>query len=71
MSAKKPTPEEVMKALLADGEPLDPLEGLKATGDAVFALIRFSDVDCYVKNAFYQLEKQFLFYSTLMEGSEK
>ena len=44
------------------------LEELIATGEAVFNLIRFSELDTCIKNAFYQLEKQFDFYANRVMG---
>ena len=44
------------------------LEELIATGEAVFNLIRFSELDTCIKNAFYQLEKQFDFYARQVMG---
>ena len=44
------------------------LDELIATGEAVFNLIRFSELDTCIKNAFYQLEKQFDFYANRVMG---
>jgi hypothetical protein len=44
------------------------LDELIATGEAVFSLIRFSELDTCIKDAFYQLEKQFAFYANLVMG---
>jgi hypothetical protein len=44
------------------------LEELIATGEAVFCLIRFSELDTSIKNAFYQLEKQFDLYASQVMG---
>jgi hypothetical protein len=66
----EPSAEAIKKAMLPDNEPLDPLDELIATGEAVFNLIRFSELDLYVKNAFFQLEKQFTFYANLVNRVE-
>jgi hypothetical protein len=42
------------------------LEELIATTEAIFSFIRFSELDPGIKNAFYQLEKQFEFHSSLV-----
>lgn len=58
--------QQIKNALLqATTTDLDPLDELIATGEAVFNLIRFSELDEGVKNAFYQLEKQFEMYAKL------
>lgn len=66
MPTKQPTPDQVMSALLHDVHELDPLDNLIATSEAVFNLIRISEMDILAKNAFYQLEKQFGFYARLV-----
>ena len=67
---QQPTAEQIKNALLPDSEPLDPLDELIATGEAVFNLIRFSQMDLFVKSAFFQLEKQFTFYTNLVNRVE-
>jgi hypothetical protein len=71
MSINKPTPEQILKAFLHDDPELDPLDDLIATGEAIFNLIRISELDHLAKNAFYQLEKQFGFYSRLVQYCTK
>lgn len=48
-------------------EALRPLNELIASGEAVFNLIRISEMDIHAKNAFFQLEKQFGFYARLVQ----
>ena len=67
---RQPTAEEIKNALLPDNDIIDPLEELIATGDAVFNLIRFSELDMGIKDAFYQLERQFTFYTNLVNGAD-
>ena len=62
----QPNPEHSKNALLLNDEQLSALDELIATGEAVFNLIRFSELDQGIKHAFYQLEKQFMFYSNLV-----
>lgn len=57
---------EIKDALLPDDELIDPLEELIAAGEAVFEVIRNSDMDIKTKSAFFQLEKQFSFYRNLL-----
>ncbi len=61
-----PNPEHNKQALLLNNEQLYALDELIATGEAVFNLIRFSELDPGIKDAFYQLEKQFTFYANLL-----
>jgi hypothetical protein len=61
-----PTPEQIKNALLPNNERLYPQDELIAIGEAVFDLVRFSELDAGIKNAFYQLEKQFEFYKNLL-----
>lgn len=63
---KNPTAIQIKEALLPDNESFCPLEELIATGEAVFAFIRQSQMDLSSRNAFYQLEKQFDFYKNLL-----
>ncbi|MDP4265586.1 MAG: hypothetical protein Q8941_23890 [Bacteroidota bacterium] len=58
---------EIKEALIPDLELTCPLEELIATGEAVFAFIRHSEMDPLMKNAFCQLEKQFDFYKNLVQ----
>ena len=60
------TPEEIKAALVQtlNSEP-DALDELIATGEAVFSLLSQTELEEDVKNAFYQLEKQFMFYAAL------
>ena len=62
----QPNQEHNKHALLLNNEQLSALDELIATGEAVFNLIRFSELDPGIKDAFYQLEKQFLYYSNLV-----
>ena len=62
----QPNQEHNKHALLLNNEQLSALDELIATGEAVFSLIRFSEMDKDFKEAFYRLEKHFMFYSNLM-----
>lgn len=53
--------------MLATHELSKPIEELVATGEAVFALIRNSEMELETKNAFHRLEMQFEFYRQLLE----
>jgi hypothetical protein len=66
----QPNPGQNKHALLLNYEQLSALDELIATGEAVFNLIRFSELDACIKDAFYQLEKQFLYYSNLVMKEE-
>ena len=57
---------EIKDALLPDDELIDPLEELIATSEAVFEIIRNSDMEVKTKSAFFQLEKPFNFYKNLL-----
>lgn len=70
MPNRQPTAAEIKEALLPDNDTLDALDELIATGEAVFAMIRFSELDLGIKSAFCQLEKQFEFYAKLAEKKE-
>ncbi|MCX6319650.1 MAG: hypothetical protein NTW29_20395 [Bacteroidetes bacterium] len=67
MAVQKPTPEDILKALLHDEDIPDPLEELIATGEAICNMIRISEMDHLAKDAFYQLERQFGFYARLTQ----
>lgn len=59
---------EELKASLLPGHHLNyPIEELIATGEAAFEFIRNAEMDVDMKNAFYQLEKQFSFYKNLCQ----
>lgn len=59
---------EELKASFLPGHHLNyPIEELIATGEAAFEFIRNADMDVDMKNAFYQLEKQFSFYKNLCQ----
>ena len=60
------TPEEVKQSLMPTHELRRPLEELIATGEAVFEFIKRSELKKSTKSAFYQLEKQFEFYKSLL-----
>jgi hypothetical protein len=50
------------------------LDKLIATGEAVFSLIRFSEMEADIKLAFHQLEKQFAYWAECVvreEGGRK
>ncbi len=64
----QPNPAQIKQALLLNNEQLFALDELIATGEAVFNIIRFSELDPGIKDAFYQLEKQFTFYANLLMG---
>jgi hypothetical protein len=44
-----------------------PVEEMMATAEAAFVLIRNSEIDIELKNAFHRLEMQFEFYRNLAE----
>jgi hypothetical protein len=67
MAAKKPTPEQLARILLGTEGDINLLDELIATGEAAFSLIRHSELEPDLKSAFHQLEKQFSFYSQLLE----
>jgi hypothetical protein len=57
---------EVLKESIVSSYNLNhPIEELVATGEAVFEFIKNSEMETEAKNAFYQLEKQFIFYRNL------
>jgi hypothetical protein len=66
----QPSAEQIKKALLPNGEELDAIDELIATGEAVFHLVNVSEMDEQIKNAIYRLEKHFNFYARLVAGSE-
>ncbi|MCX6319538.1 MAG: hypothetical protein NTW29_19835 [Bacteroidetes bacterium] len=70
MCIKKPTPEQIMKALQDGNRELNLLDELIATSEAAFSLIRFTDVDYELKHSFLQLEKRFGFYARLLRANE-
>ena len=57
--------EELKQSILPPHNLNRPIEELVATGEAVFEFIRNSEMELEIKNAFYQLEKQFIFYRNL------
>lgn len=59
--------EDLKKSLLPAHEMRCPIEELIATSEAVFGFIQCSDMDSSLKDAFFQLEKQFDFYKNLIE----
>jgi hypothetical protein len=58
--------EELTEAFLQHNSGNHAVEELIATTESVFTFIRNSDMDDEKKNAFWQLEKQFLFYKNLV-----
>lgn len=67
MTSKNLTPEQIIKVLLSGDGEINLVDELIATGDAAFSLIRHSEMDDELKCAFHQLEKQYLFYSRLVQ----
>jgi hypothetical protein len=67
MVIKNPTPEQVVKALLAGNKEFFLLDELIATGEAIFNLIRLADADSDLKYTAFQLEKRFTFYASLIQ----
>jgi hypothetical protein len=59
--------ETLKETLLEDRQLSKPVEELMATAEAAFVLIRNSEMDMELKNAFYRLEMQFEFYRNLVE----
>jgi hypothetical protein len=51
--------------------PAEALDELIATGEAVFSLIRFSEMEADIKLAFHQLEKQFAYWAGELVRTEK
>jgi hypothetical protein len=68
---KKPTIEQILKALLPGDVPPDPLGELITTGQAVFTFIRQSKMKPSLKEAFYELEKKFVFYATILRAIDE
>ena len=66
---RNPSAAAIHSALLQVHESdLDPVDEMIAIGEAVFNLIRLANLEPGVKDAFYQLEKQFGFYALMMES---
>ncbi|MCX6320112.1 MAG: hypothetical protein NTW29_22725 [Bacteroidetes bacterium] len=61
-----PTPEQVYKALLNGNDDLFLLDNLVSTGEAAFNLIHSTELDGDMKYVFFELEKRFQFYATLV-----
>jgi hypothetical protein len=59
--------EALKETLLSDHQLSKPVEELMATAEAAFVLIRNSEIDLELKNAFHRLEMQFEFYRNLVE----
>lgn len=59
--------EELKASILPSHHLNYPVEELIATGEAAFEFIRNAEMDVNMKNAFYQLEKQFSFYKNLCQ----
>lgn len=57
--------EELKQSILTSHNQNCPIEELIATGEAVFEFIKNSEMEVETKNAFYQLEKQYIFYRNL------
>jgi len=57
--------EELKESILPSHNLNYPIEELIATGEAAFEFIRNAEMEVEMKNAFYQLEKQFIFYRNL------
>lgn len=57
--------EELKQSILPSHNLNYPIEELIATGEAAFEFIRNAEMEVEMKNAFYQLEKQFSFYKNL------
>jgi hypothetical protein len=68
--ATTPTPAQVLEALLDGNEDLFLLDNLISTGNAIIRFIWLTDLDDDVKNAFFELEKRFRLYATLMDSFE-
>jgi len=54
------------KALIEEDQWADVLGELIATGESAFTFIRYSALEQPIKDAMYQLEKQFAFYKRLL-----
>jgi len=59
--------EEIKASILPSHHLNCPMDELIATGEAAFEFIRNAEMDVDMKNAFYQLEKQFSFYKNLCQ----
>jgi hypothetical protein len=59
--------ETLKETLLEDHQLSKPIEELMATAETAFVLIRNSEMDIELKNAFHRLEMQFEFYRNLVE----
>ncbi|MCX6316108.1 MAG: hypothetical protein NTW29_02370 [Bacteroidetes bacterium] len=62
-----PNPQRVYEALLNGNKDLFLLDNLISTGKAVFCFLRAADLDDEMKYAFFELEKRFHFYASLLE----
>jgi hypothetical protein len=71
MTSKNLTPEQIIKVLLSGDEEINLVDELIATGEAAFSLIRHSEMELDLKCAFHQLEKQYVFYTRLVQGDEE
>jgi hypothetical protein len=61
------TPQEIQQALLPLSGGSCPLEELIATANAAFNFVNSADLDNHIREAFWQLEKLFSFYSHLVQ----
>jgi hypothetical protein len=59
--------ETLKETLLSNHQLSKPVEEMMATAEAAFVLIRNSEIDIELKNAFHRLEMQFEFYRNLAE----
>lgn len=60
--------EKIKTCLLTTHELSKPTDELIATCEAVFTMIRNSEMELETKNAFYRLEMQFEFYRQLVKS---
>jgi hypothetical protein len=59
--------QQLRQSLVTIYEHNQPLEELLSTCEAAFTLIRHSEMEVELRNAFWQLEKQFDFWKRLVE----
>lgn len=67
MYVKAVPADQLKKSLHSIYENNQPLEELLNTCEATYALIRHSELEMELRNAFWQLEKQFDFWKKLVE----
>ncbi|MCX6316869.1 MAG: hypothetical protein NTW29_06245 [Bacteroidetes bacterium] len=64
----RPTPAQVMEALLDGNEDLFIVDNLISTGKAIIYVAQRGKLDADGKYALFELEKRFLFYARMLEA---